>query len=54
MDNSNFVQQGWQCPICKRIYAPNTPMCYYCGNEVITTKTSISITSDKKENNNGR
>lgn len=24
--------QGWQCPICKRVYSPLTPMCYYCGN----------------------
>lgn len=27
------VQQGWQCPICKRVYSPSTPMCYYCGGE---------------------
>ena len=25
--------QGWQCPICKRVYSPTTPFCYYCGNE---------------------
>lgn len=24
--------QGWQCPICKRVYSPTTPFCYYCGN----------------------
>lgn len=34
------VQQGWQCPICKRVYAPNTPMCYYCGNGEQTTTTT--------------
>ena len=27
------IQQGWQCPICKRVYSPMTPMCYYCGGE---------------------
>ena len=25
--------QGWQCPICKRVYSPTTPFCYYCGND---------------------
>lgn len=23
--------QGWQCPICKRVYSPTTPCCFYCG-----------------------
>ena len=38
-----FAQQGWQCPICKRVYSPTTPMCYYCGNGVVTTSTSTNI-----------
>ena len=29
-----FAQQGWQCPICRRVYSPTTPMCYCCGNGV--------------------
>jgi len=38
------VEQGWQCPICKRIYAPSTPMCLYCGgNMKVKTTTSVSI-----------
>ena len=40
MINENIsVQQGWQCPICGRIYSPMTLMCYYCGGEqkIITT-----------------
>lgn len=33
-----IVQQGWQCPICKRVYSPFTPCCFNCGgNTVITT-----------------
>lgn len=28
-----FAQQGWQCPICKKVYSPLTPMCLYCGND---------------------
>ena len=38
-DNFNgiFAQQGWQCPICKRVYSPFTQMCFYCvGKEVST------------------
>lgn len=26
-----FAQQGWQCPICGRVYSPSTPMCLFCG-----------------------
>ena len=41
--------QGWQCPICKRVYSPTTSMCYYCGNEktvVGTTTTDGTSTSN--------
>lgn len=34
------AQQGWQCPICGRVYSPTTMMCLYCGNG----KESISTT----------
>jgi len=27
------VQQGWQCPVCKRIFSPMTFMCYFCSKE---------------------
>ena len=33
------VQQGWQYPICKRVYSPFTPCCFNCGAEG-RTKTS--------------
>ncbi len=39
MDNYNLAQQGWQCPICKRVYSPFTPCCLSCGAEG-STKTS--------------
>ena len=39
MDNYNFAPQGWQCPICKRVYSPFTPCCFNCGAEAVT-KTS--------------
>lgn len=35
-----FVQQGWQCPLCRRVYSPMTPMCLYCGNEKHTVSTT--------------
>ena len=41
-DFKGFVQEGWMCPICKRIYSPTTPMCWYCGGEqktVVSTGT---------------
>ena len=36
------AQQGWQCPICGRVYSPATMMCLYCSNgkeSVATTHT---------------
>ena len=38
-----FALQGWQCPICKRVYSPTTPMCYYCGNGVPYTVSSTTV-----------
>lgn len=33
------VMQGWQCPICKRVYSPFTHMCMYCSNKEVETIT---------------
>lgn len=33
-------QQGWQCPVCGRIYSPTTMMCFYCGNKTETKSTT--------------
>ena len=45
--NYSFAQQGWQCPICKRIYSPHTFMCYYCSNQetVVSTGTEYKTTT---------
>ncbi len=40
MQDEILVQQGWQCPICKRVYSPITPMCYYCGQGSNTSTTT--------------
>lgn len=34
------AQQGWQCPICKKIYAPNIPECLHCNNVKTELKTT--------------
>ena len=50
-DFSNFAQQGWQCPICKRVYSPYTPSCFHCGNEQIITTTTITTGSVEELHN---
>ena len=37
------AQQGWQCPICGRIYSPTTMMCLYCGNREESVSTTYTI-----------
>lgn len=45
----NFAQQGWQCPICKRVYSPTTPMCLHCGNYELTTTTNTKSDEDFRD-----
>jgi len=35
-----FIPQGWQCPVCKRVYSPTTPMCYFCPEKTVTVTTT--------------
>lgn len=43
----SFAPQGWQCPICKRVYSPSTTMCFSCGNtEEMTTTTTTPYTEN--------
>lgn len=28
-----IVPQGWQCPLCDRIFSPNIDECIYCNEE---------------------
>lgn len=40
---SPAVQQGWQCPSCRRCYSPSMVMCSYCPAEPVTsTGTNVS------------
>lgn len=34
--------QGWQCPICKRVYSPFVQMCMYCGKKETLPIISIN------------
>lgn len=43
------AMQGWQCPICKRVYSPFTQMCLYCGNQETQTTTSSNTGGFVKE-----
>jgi len=38
-----FVQQGWQCPVCKSVYSPTMVQCLKCPTQTIT---SYEITSE--------
>lgn len=45
------AMQGWQCPICKRVYSPFTQMCMYCGNkevETITLPNTVGLPQEQK------
>lgn len=48
MDCEYMIQQGWQCPICKRVYSPHTSMCLYCGGDtkITSTNTKYGCTTD--------
>ena len=39
----SHVAQGWQCPVCRRVYSPTTPMCWYCGNESTSTSNTFTF-----------
>ena len=36
--SGNFIEQGWQCPICKAVMSPRERMCINCtGIHLYTT-----------------
>jgi hypothetical protein len=39
VDYPMMPQQGWQCPCCKAVYSPSTPMCFRCSGEILTKTT---------------
>ena len=48
MFQTNFIQQGWECPKCKRVYSPTTSMCSHCPQHiqgVTSTETTLTVGS---------
>ena len=45
--------QGWQCPVCKRVYSPYTPMCYYCGGEQKVTVSTGTVPNPNSDDYTG-
>ena len=45
-DSPMFIPQGWQCPVCKRVYSPSTPMCYWCVNTNVTNAPDTGTKTD--------
>lgn len=41
----SIAQQGWQCPVCHRVYSPTTPMCWYCGGKDLKEITTVTTTT---------
>ena len=39
-----WIQQGWQCPICKKVMAPNQSYCVFCASQ--DNKTYVSTGTD--------
>lgn len=37
------AMQGWQCPICKRVYSPFVQMCLHCGKKETQVTTLPNI-----------
>lgn len=45
-DAPQYIPQGWQCPVCKRVYAPDYPWCIFCGKETHVTNVPTPETKD--------
>ena len=45
---TGWGRQGWICPKCGRVYAPDTAMCFYCNgnNHVMPATTTTTTTKD--------
>ena len=53
MFQTSFIQQGWECPKCNRVYSPTTSMCSNCpqkSQSFTSSGTSITFTHDFSSN----
>lgn len=37
--SSNYIEQGWQCPVCKAVMSPKERMCINCRGITLYTTT---------------
>ena len=42
-----FIKEGWLCPVCRRVFSPDTPWCYFCGGEAKTVTTDKLTVNDQ-------
>lgn len=47
-DNFTYVPQGWQCPVCKRVYAPSMSYCTSCGEQKVTV-TNVTVKDGEED-----
>lgn len=47
--NKSIIAQGWECPKCGRVYAPNISVCQFCGNWDVTVTTGGGILTCTRE-----
>jgi uncharacterized OB-fold protein len=51
----NHCQWGWQCPVCKNVYAPSVTLCFNCpSNSKIKFDTKKKIENEAKIKQNGK
>ena len=55
IDNSYFIEQGWQCPVCKAVMSPKERMCVNCNGinlygKVTTFPETVKIYYDTADN----
>lgn len=47
------VPQGWQCPVCQRVFSPTTAMCLNCPPRAESTATVTFTTGPRHCNLSG-
>ena len=44
----HYINYGWQCPVCLRVYSPNTSSCAYCNRHCrdVTKEEKPTVAND--------
>lgn len=42
------VRRGWQCPICKHVYAPFVAECMHCGKNEAKAEITVDVKPEPK------